>query len=316
VVKKSPEPRDFLSIADFSREELWNILLLARRLKKQPVSRQLIGRSVGLVFQKPSTRTAVSFAVGVDQLGGQPLLLNADVLQIKRGESPRDTARVLSRYLDAIVMRANRHEDIIEMAEYSTIPVINGLTDQEHPCQVLADLLTIVERRKLKHPKDLKGFHLTYVGDGNNMAHSLMLAAALLGINLTIAGPAGYAPHAHFIERAKVLARTGGGRVVLTADPRHAARGADAVYTDVWASMGQEDEAQKRQNIFAPYQLNAGIMALAKPDAMVMHCLPAHRGEEITEDVLEGPASVVFDQAENRLHAQKAVLLTLMGKKK
>ncbi len=307
--------RDFLSVADFSKTELWDLLLLSAKLKKKKQVKSLAGKSVGLIFQKPSTRTAVSFAVGVGQLGGMPLILNADVLQIKRGESPRDTARVLSRYLDAIVIRANRHSDVLEMAGYATIPIINGLTDMEHPCQILADLLTIMEHRKMKHPKALAGFRLTYLGDGNNIAHSWMLAAAILGMKLTLACPAGYEPKATFREKAKELASPGAEINVLK-DPLVAARGADAIYTDVWTSMGQEDEVHRRQSIFAPYQLNASVLAQAKPKALAMHCLPAHRGEEITEDVLEGPQSVIFDQAENRLHVQKAVLMTLLSSKK
>lgn len=307
--------RDFLSIADLSRPELWELLSLSAKLKKQRQSKALAGKSVGLIFQKPSTRTAVSFAVGVTQLGGTPLILNADVLQIKRGESPRDTARVLSHYLDAIVIRANHHSDVLEMAGYASIPIINGLTDLEHPCQVLADLLTIMESRKMKHAKQLAGFKLTYLGDGNNVAHSLMLAASLLGMKLSLACPAGYEPRPAFREKAKELAAAGAEINVLK-DPLVAARKADALYTDVWTSMGQEAEVARRQSIFAPYQLNEAVMGQAKPNALAMHCLPAHRGEEITESVLEGKQSVVFAQAQNRLHVQKAVLMTLLSKKK
>jgi ornithine carbamoyltransferase len=272
-------------------------------------------KTVGLVFQKPSTRTAVSFAVGVSQLGGTPLILTADVLQIKRGESPRDTARVLSRYLDAIVIRAHHHDDVLEMARYASIPVINGLTDLEHPCQVLADLLTIMEHSKMKHPRQLAGFHLAYLGDGNNVAHSLMLAAAILGMKLTLACPAGYEPQQAVRERTRALGGTKAA-IDVVKDPIVAVRGARAVYTDVWTSMGQEAELQRRQRIFTPYQLNQRVMDAATPGALAMHCLPAHRGEEITEEVLEGPQSVVFDQAENRLHAQKAVLQLLLKKRK
>lgn len=305
--------RDFISIADFSRSETIDLLLLAQKLKKNRLSQALRGKSIGLIFQKPSTRTAVSFAVGVSQLGGQPLILSADILQIKRGESPRDTSRVLSRYLDAIVIRANHHADVLEMAGFASIPVINGLTDLEHPCQVLADILTIMDAHKWKHPKNLKGFQLAYFGDGNNMAHSLILASALLGMELTIACPPGFEPKKEFMDKAKSL---GGPSVRITSDPRVAAKGAQALYTDVWVSMGQEAEVQKRKSVFGPYQLNSALLRLADPKALVMHCLPAHRGEEITEDVLEGPQSVVFDQAENRLHLQKAVLVTLLGGKK
>ncbi|MCG3205981.1 MAG: Ornithine carbamoyltransferase [Elusimicrobia bacterium] len=308
--------RDFLSFADFSQKEIHDLLLLSLKLKKKKLGRALFGKSIGLVFQKPSTRTAVSFAVGVSQLGGTPLILNADILQIKRGESPRDTARVLSRYLDAIVIRANHHSDVLEMAKYATIPLINGLTELEHPCQVLADLLTIMEHRKMKHPKQLAGIKLTYLGDGNNMAHSLMLASTLLGIKLMLACPAGFEPKVEIRNKANELKKQGKGEFHVLRDPLVAARGADAVYTDVWTSMGQESELQYRQNLFAPYQLNAAVLKEAKPQALAMHCLPAHRGEEITEDVLEGPQSVIFDQAENRLHVQKAVLVTLLSKKR
>lgn len=307
--------RNFLSFADFSQKEIWDLLLLSAQLKKKKLNRALSGKSVGLIFQKPSTRTAVSFAVGVSQLGGVPLILNADVLQIKRGESPRDTSRVLSRYLDAIVIRANQHKDVEEMAKYSTIPVINGLTEMEHPCQVLADLLTIMEHRKMKHPKQLAGFKLAYLGDGNNVAHSLMLAAAILGMELVLACPSGYDPKPEFRAKAKELSQKGKGVINVLRDPQVAARGADALYTDVWTSMGQESEILRRQTIFAPYQLNSSVLGQAKANALAMHCLPAHRGEEITEDVLEGPQSIIFDQAENRLHVQKAILVTLLTKK-
>jgi ornithine carbamoyltransferase len=304
---------DFISVADFSQKEIWDVLILAQELKKNKISQALRGKSVGLIFQKPSTRTAVSFAVGVAQLGGQPLILSADILQIKRGESPRDTSRVLSRYLDAIVIRANKHDDVVEMSGYSSIPIINGLTDMEHPCQVLADLLTIMEHRKLKHPKDLKGLKLAYFGDGNNMAHSLVLASGLLGFDINLACPAGYGPKKHYIDRA--LDMPTHGKIKLTTQAEEAALKVDALYTDVWVSMGQEDDG-KKQKAFLPFQVNQKLLSLASPQALVMHCLPAHRGEEITEDVLEGPQSVVFDQAENRLHVQKAILVTLLSDKK
>ncbi len=307
--------KNFLSIADLSQKQLWDVLLAASALKKKKISTVLATKTIGIVLQKPSTRTAVSFAVGVSQLGGTPLMLTADVLQIKRGESPRDTARVLSRYLDAIVIRANHHEDVLEMASYASVPVINGLTDLEHPCQVLADLLTIMEHMKMRHPRQLAGFHLAYLGDGNNVAHSLMLAAALLGFKLTLACPSGYEPKPAIRERVRALAGAHA-PIDVVKDPMIAVRGAQAVYTDVWTSMGQEAELQRRQSIFTPYQLNQRVMSAAAPRALVMHCLPAHRGEEITEDVLESPQSVVFDQAENRLHVQKAVLQFLLKKQK
>ena len=307
--------RDFISIADLDRNELCDLLLLAARLKSKRYSRTLEGRTVGLIFQKPSTRTAVSFAVGVVQLGGHPLILNADILQIKRGESPRDTGRVLSRYLDAIVIRANHHADILEMAGVASIPVINGLTDLEHPCQVLADLLTILEHRKMAHPKELAGFRVTYLGDGNNVAHSWILAAALLGIDLSLACPREYEPKPAFLERARALAENGRARVRVLSDPKEAVAGAQALYTDVWTSMGQEAENARRKKALGPYQLNERLLRAAAPGALVMHCLPAHRGEEITDEVIEGPNSVVFDQAENRLHVQKAILTMLLGRR-
>ncbi|MFN0118655.1 MAG: ornithine carbamoyltransferase [Elusimicrobiota bacterium] len=307
------EKRDFISMADFSADEIGKILSLARHLKKRKLSHELTGQTIGLIFQKPSTRTTVSFAVGVSQLGGNPLILTADALQIKRGESPKDTGRVLSRYLDAIVIRAHRHEDILEMASFASIPVINGLTDMEHPCQVMADLLTIMDKKKMSSVKDLKGFHLCYIGDGNNMAHSLMLASSHLGIKLTLACPRGYWPLSTYIQLSKKLSQKGRGSVQITQDPKDAVKGADAVYTDVWTSMGQEAEVQRRKQIFSPYQINQKLLKLAKKDSLVMHCLPAHRGEEITDDVIEDPHSVIFDQAENRLHAQKAILVTLLG---
>ncbi len=297
--------RDFLSLSDFSQKEISDLLVLARRLKKSKTSKVLAGQTVGLIFQKPSTRTSVSFAVGVVQLGGHPLILNADVLQIKRGETPKDTGRVLSRYLDAIVMRAAHHTELEELAHYASIPVINGLTDREHPCQVLADLLTIMDQRKMKTPKDLKGFRLAYFGDGNNVANSLILAAKIFGLDLRLACPAGYEPKKDFLA---------GSSAKIFQDPFAAAKDADAVYTDVWASMGQEAESQKRKEVFAPYQVNANVLSCASKNALVMHCLPAHRGEEITNDVIEGKNSVIFDQAENRLHVQKAVLAALLSK--
>jgi ornithine carbamoyltransferase len=299
--------QDLLSISDFSSADIGELLLLARKLKKSPLSKLLAGKTVGLIFQKPSTRTTVSFAVGVSQLGGQPLILSADVLQIKRGESPKDTGRVLSRYLDAIVMRASQHEELVELAKYASIPVINGLTNREHPCQVLADLLTIMDHRKMKHPKDLKGFKVSYLGDGNNVAQSWMLAASLLGVQLKLACPKGYEPDPDFPR---------GGSVEVLNDPVTAVKGADAIYTDVWTSMGQESEMQKRRQVFAPYQVNSSILRQASPKALIMHCLPAHRGEEITEEVMEGPNSVIFDQAENRLHVQKAILAMFLSRKK
>jgi ornithine carbamoyltransferase len=310
--KTKTRKHDFISIADLDRDAIYDLLTLARQLKKQPFRKTLQSKTVGLIFQKPSTRTSVSFAVGVAQLGGHPLLLNADVLQLKRGETPKDTARVLSRYLDIIVIRANHHSDVLEMAGFADIPVINGLTDQEHPCQVLADLLTIMEHNKMKHPKELKGFRLVYLGDGNNVAQSWMLAASTLGMKLVLACPKNYEPRQDYFELAQMLTKKGGGSVEVVSDPSQAVQGAQALYTDVWTSMGQEAESQKRREALSVYQLNSFLLSMAQKNALVMHCLPAHRGEEITDDVIEGPNSVVFDQAANRLHVQKAVMSTLL----
>jgi ornithine carbamoyltransferase len=308
--------KDLISITDLSRKDLGRILEDARRLKKLRRQRaDLKGKSLGLIFQKPSTRTAVSFSVAMAELGGFPLTLDAQNLQIKRGETMADTARTLSRYLSAIMIRANRHSDVEELARHATIPVINGLTDKEHPCQVLADLLTILEHFRMKGTANLRGFPAAYVGDGNNMTHSWMLAAGLLGMRLAVSCPEGYDPGRDYVERAEVLARASGGRVTYDRNPKAAAAGAAVLYTDVWTSMGQEAEAERRREVFKPYQVNAELLAAARPDAIVMHCLPAHRGEEISADVLDGPRSVVFDQAENRLHVQKAVLLFCLGKK-
>lgn len=312
MVKK--KKRDFISIADFSKDEIGSLLSLARRLKKKGCSKDLAGRTIGLIFQKPSTRTTVSFAVGAVQLGGHPLILNADVLQLKRGETPKDTGRVLSRYLDAIVLRANRHEDVVEMAHYATVPVINGLTDKEHPCQVMADLLTIMEKKALTSIRGFESIRVGYIGDGNNVAHSWALAAGLLGFEINFASPKGYEPSPALLTTARRLAKNRTAKIRVLQDPSEAARNADVLYTDVWASMGQEQEQTERKKDFSLYRIDSGLLKRARPKALVMHCLPAHREEEITEDVLEGPQSVVFDQAENRLHVQKAMLLALIKK--
>ena len=306
--------KDFLSMADLSASDIAGILSTAARLKaRRAPSRSLAGKSLGMIFQKPSTRTAVSFAVAMYELGGLALTLNEQQLQLKRGETLADTARTLSRYLAGIMIRANRHEDVEILARYADVPVINGLTDKEHPCQVLADLLTVMESFKLKNVAGLKKLHIAYVGDGNNMAQSWMLAAALLGLRLTVACPHGYEPEKDFQIQAFRLSKPTGARVDVVQDPREAVTGAHVVYTDVWTSMGQEEEAEKRRDIFRPYQVNESLMDLAHPKAVVLHCLPAHRDEEITASVLEGLQSVVFQQAENRLHVQKAVLKKFLG---
>ena len=307
--------KDLLSIEDLSGSEILKILESARALKaSRGVSRELAGKSLGLIFQKPSTRTAVSFAVAMYELGGLPLTLNAQDLQLKRGESLSDTAKTLSRYLSGIMIRANKHSEVEELARNATIPVINGLTDKEHPCQVLGDLLTIVEAFKLKEPKGLKDYSVVYVGDGNNVAQSWMLAASLLGIRLVICSPDGYLPEKEFIDRAATLCSKNGARVVYEADPEKAVAGAAVVYTDVWASMGKDEERDRRKQVFAPYQVNEKLLEKAGKNAVVMHCLPAHRGEEITDGAIDGPRSVVFDQAENRLHVQKAILIHYLNR--
>ncbi len=304
--------RDFLSLNDFTTEEIYQILDLADELKKKQKNGEehhiLKGKTLGMIFEKSSTRTRVSFEVGMYQLGGAALFLSNRDLQIGRGEPIRDTARVLSRYLDGIMIRTFEPEKVQELADYADIPIINALTDEEHPCQVLADLQTIRE-----HKGDLKGLKMVYIGDGNNMVHSLMHGCAKVGMDISVATPAGYEPMAKMVEQARKAAEAFGSKVEITEDILVAAKDADVIYTDVWASMGQEGEAEKRQKAFKDYQVNAAVMAVAKPDAIVLHCLPAHRGEEITEEVLESKNSVIFDEAENRLHAQKAVMALVMA---
>ncbi|MCR3922276.1 MAG: ornithine carbamoyltransferase [Firmicutes bacterium] len=303
--------RDFLTVTDFTQEELQEILDFAQELKadrKRGKHAPLLqGKTLGMIFHKASTRTRVSFEVGMVQLGGYALFLNGADLQSGRGEPIKDTARVLSRYVDGIMIRTFDHADVEELAAYADVPIINGLTDFLHPCQAMTDLMTILE-----HKGTLAGLKLTYVGDGNNMAHSLLLACSKLGMNVTIASPQGYQPLPDIVQAATMDAGKHGTTIEVTTDPVHAVKGADVLYTDVWASMGQEAEHQQRLQVFQPYQLNAALLAQAAKDAIVLHCLPAHRGEEITEDVLEGTQSVVFAQAENRLHVQKAIMALLL----
>ena len=301
--------RDFLSIDDVTADELRHLLELAARVKAAPAEHagRLAGQAVALIFEKPSTRTRVSFEVAVSSMGGHPLALSSAELQLGRGETIEDTGRVLSRYADAIVLRTFGQERLEALASAATVPVVNALSDYEHPCQILADLQTIRERRGDDRTV------LTYVGDGNNVTHSLVLGAAMLGMEARVATPAGYEPIPQVVERARELAAASGGSVEIGNDPRKAAEGADVIYTDVWASMGQEAEHDERVLVFVPFQVNADLVSRASPDAIVMHCLPAHRGEEITDEVIDGPRSVVWDQAENRLHAQKALLLWLLG---
>jgi ornithine carbamoyltransferase len=296
--------RDFLAIPDFSRAELLQLFEVAARLKRgKNRERPLVGKTLGMIFAKSSTRTRVSFEVGMYQLGGHALFLSARDIQLGRGEPIRDTARVLSRYLDAIMIRTFAHEDIVELARYATIPVINGLTDLLHPCQVLADLMTIKEQIG-----GWAGKTVAWVGDGNNMANSWMNAAGSLGFELRLACPEGYEPDHQIYERNAKLTK-----ISITELPEEAVAGAHVVTTDVWASMGQEQEAAVRAQAFQGYVVDEKLMGVADKEAIFLHCLPAHRGEEVSEGVLEGPQSRVWDQAENRLHVQKALLLTLMG---
>ncbi len=302
--------RDFLSIDDLEPDELAFLLDLSAKVKAHPrdYESRLHMKAVALIFEKPSTRTRVSFEVAVSSTGGHPLPLSSSELQLGRGETIEDTGRVLSRYVDAIVLRTFEQERLEALARGASVPVVNSLSDFEHPCQALADLLTVRE-----HRGELAGQTLTYIGDGNNVAHSLLLSGAKSGMAVRVATPHGFEPIPQVVGRAEEIAAECGGSILLTNDPKEAALGADALYTDVWASMGQESEAMERRLMFQAYRIDAALLALAAPDAIVLHCLPAHRGEEITDDVIDGPHSVVWDQAENRMHTQKALLLWLLG---
>ena len=303
--------RDFTRMASWNPEDIKTVLDLADELKELQRRREdhrlLPGRALGVIFQKPSTRTRVSFEVGFNQLGGHALYLRADDLQLGRGETIRDTATVLSRYLDAIMIRTYSQDDVEELAEHASIPVVNGLTDAAHPCQALGDLMTIRERLGR-----LSGVKVAYLGDGNNVCASLMLGASKFGMRFTAATPPGYEPEENVVKSARRSAVQSGGTVELTHDPRGAARGADVVYTDVWTSMGQDAERERRLKDLAGFGIDSELLALAGPDAIVLHCLPAHYGEEITEEVVYGPQSAVWDEAENRLHAQKALLALIV----
>ena len=299
--------RDILSVLDFA-DDLPRLLRRAVELKRNRgrgrTSSVLHGKAVALVFEKSSTRTRTSFEVGLHEMGGHALYLSSKDLQLGRGETIADTARVLSRYVDAIVYRAFRHADEVELARWASVPVVNALDDLEHPCQIAADLLTLFERWGGRW----SGKRLAYIGDGNNVLNSLLLGTASLGLDLAFASPKEYRPNAEILTRAHEIARTKGSEILVTEDPRTAAKGADALYTDVWVSMGDEAEAAARERAFQGYQINEGLLALAKPEAFVLHDLPAHRGQEITDAVMDGPRAAVWDQAENRLHAQKALL--------
>ncbi|HEY6083853.1 MAG TPA: ornithine carbamoyltransferase [Nitrospira sp.] len=311
--QKKSSKKDLLDVAAVSREEIESLLTLAARLKdkqQRDIPHPLLqGKTLGLLFQKPSTRTRVSFEAGMNQLGGHALILPMGDIQLSRGESVADTARVLSRYLDGIVIRTYDHATVEEWAAEATMPVINGLTDLSHPCQALSDLLTI--REKKGRLKDIK---IAYVGDGNNVANSLIEAAAKMGMRIALGCPSGYQPDQHVVDLARLEAAKTGAVIEIGHDPHVAVKEADVIYADVWISMGREREQARRLKVLAPYQVNSRLVSRAKPDAMVMHCLPAHRGEEITADVLDGPQSVIIDQAENRLHMQKAILTKLLAK--
>ena len=303
--------RDFLTLKDFTRQEIEEMVSLGIDLKakqKAGIPTPILeGKTLGMIFQKSSTRTRVSFEVGMYQLGGSALFLSTNDLQIGRGEPIKDTARVLSRYLDGIMIRTYSHADVEELAEYADIPVINGLTDDYHPTQIIADLITIQE-----HKGKLEGIKFAYVGDGNNMTHSLMIGCAKVGMDVTVACPDGYMPNPEIVALAQGYAAESGGSVTVMHDPKEAVKGVDVIYTDTWASMGQEAEKEIRKKAFVGYQVDDAMMALAKPDAIFMHCLPAYRGMEVTDEVMESAQSVVFDEAENRLHAHKAIMASVM----
>ncbi len=304
--------KDFISLHDITPEELNELLELAIKLKdenKKGIEHHLLkGKTLGMIFTKSSTRTRVSFEVGMTQLGGYPLFLSSNDIQLGRGETIYDTAKVLERYLDGIMIRTFAHQDVLDLAEHADIPIINALTDLLHPCQVLADLLTIYE-----HKGTLAGLKLCYIGDGNNMTHSLMYGCAKAGLHCSVATPENYTCDEEVVKTAKEDFEKAGTTLTITTDPIYAIKDADIVYTDTWVSMGQEAEKQERIKVFMPYQVNKELFAYAKPDALFMHCLPAYRDFEVTSDVIDGPNSVIFDEAENRLHAQKAVLVKLMA---
>jgi ornithine carbamoyltransferase len=303
--------KHFISIHDITTEEINKIFELAEKLKKEQKSgiqhHLLKGKTLGMIFTKSSTRTRVSFEVGMHQLGGHPVYMNSNDLQLGRGETVYDTAKTLSRYLDGIMIRTYKHSDVVELAKYGSIPVVNGLTDLMHPCQALADLFTIYE-----YKGTLKGLKLAYLGDGNNVAHSLLHACAATGMDIAVASPAEYSCCSAIVDEAIIDARETGSKITITTDPDEALQNADAVYTDTWVSMGQECEKAERLKVFMPYQVNTAAIAKAKPGAIFLHCLPAYRGLEVTAEVIDGPVSAVFDEAENRLHVQKAIMVILM----
>ncbi len=313
IEQSSLKGKDLLSIYDLTRQEISEIFKTAEKLKTMHSLgadyKPLKGKTLGLVFEKSSTRTRVSFEVAIWQLGGYGLFLSKQDLQLGRGEPVEDTARVLSRYLDGIMIRAYNHKDVEMLAKYADIPVINGLTDYSHPCQALADLFTIYEKKK-----KLAGLKLAFIGDGNNnMANSLLYGCTKVGMDIAVASPKDYQPQQEVLKKAHTCAELSGSKITITDDILEAAKNADVIYTDVWASMGQEDEQAERFKTFQGYQVNDELLKVAADDVIVMHCLPAHRGEEITHEVMEGPHSVIFDEAENRLHVQKAIIALIMG---
>ncbi|MDD4980883.1 MAG: ornithine carbamoyltransferase [Candidatus Omnitrophica bacterium] len=301
--------KDFICIKDLASGDITDIFTLTDGLKqdKNKYSRVLAGKALALIFQKPSNRTRVSFEVGMYQLGGYSIYLGPDEINLGVRESIKDVARTLSRYVDGIVLRTFEHKNILELAKFSALPVINGLSDLLHPCQALADIYTV--REKLKN---IKGVTLAYVGDGNNVCNSLLYACASVGMNMHVATPKGYEPDKAVLREAQIIAKENGSTINLFIKPQEAARGADVIYTDVWTSMGQEKEAQIRKKVFKEYQVNKRLMQSAKKGVLIMHCLPAHRGDEITDEAIDSENSVVFDQAENRMHIQKAILIKLL----
>jgi len=316
--------KHLISISDLEKKDILEIFETTKALKEMPKHKRympLEGKTLAMVFSKPSTRTRVSFEVGMYQLGGTALFLSGQDLQLRRGESISDTAKTLSRYVDGIMIRTFDHKDVVELALHGTIPVINGLTDLEHPCQALGDLFTILEKKSEVRSQKLevilsgaKNLKFVYIGDGNNVANSLMLLCSKLSMNFMVITPSGYEPEKSIYQKAVEIAKETSAKISLSNKSEDVAD-ADVIYTDVWASMGKDEERDKRKQIFKPYQVCKHLLTYAKPDCVVMHCLPAHRGEEITDEVIDGENSVVFDQAENRLHVQKAILLLLLGKK-
>lgn len=303
--------KSLISINDLSLEEIYQIFDLSRGLKEKQNSvephRLLEGKTLGMIFSKPSTRTRISFEVGIYQLGGIGLYFNQNDLQLKKSENIQDTAKVLSRYLNGIMIRTFDHQDVVDLAKYGSIPVINGLTDLLHPCQVLTDLFTILEKKRT-----LKGLKLAYVGDGNNMANSLLHGCSKVGMDISISSPSGYKPDSEIVRNSESNAKYMGSKIEILDDPAAVVKNADIVYTDVWASMGQEKESAERKIKFAPYQVNPELIKNAKDDYLFMHCLPAHRGDEVVNEVADSSNSVIFDEAENRLHVQKAIMALLM----